>query len=78
MGPATIKEDNEAAIALAHKGILTSERTRHISVRYFFIKDRIESMEIVMEHLGTEDLVADILTKPLQGELFRKLRRMLL
>ena len=72
MGPATIKEDNEAAIALAHKGILTSERARRISVRYFFIKDRIESKVIVMEHLGTEDLVADILTKPLQGELLLK------
>ena len=78
MGPAVVKEDNEAAIALANKGASTSERTRHIGVRYFFIKDRIKSKEIVMEHLGTEDMIADILTKPLQGELFRKLRGQLL
>ena len=39
MGPATVYEDNMSTIKLAEKGRSTSERTRHISIRYFFIKD---------------------------------------
>jgi len=78
MGPATVYEDNMSTIKLAEKGRSTSERTRHISIRYFFIKDRIAAGEIQIEHLSTKDMIADMLTKPLQGELFRAMRRQLL
>ena len=78
MGPATVYEDNMSTIKLAEKGRSTSERTRHISIRYFFIKDRISAGEIQIEHLSTKDMIADMLTKPLQGELFRAMRKQLL
>ena len=78
LGPATVYEDNMSTIKLAEKGRSTSERTRHISIRYFFIKDRIAAGEIQIEHLSTKDMIADMLTKPLQGELFRAMRRQLL
>jgi hypothetical protein len=71
-------EDNMSAISLAEKGRSTSGRTRHIDIRYFFIKDRIDSGEIEIEHKGTSEMIADMLTKPLQGELFRKMRAKLL
>jgi hypothetical protein len=38
----------------------------------------VESNELRIEYMPTEDMVADILTKPLQGELFRRLRAKLL
>jgi hypothetical protein len=76
--PAIIYQDNKSAIALINKGRSTSERTRHINIRYFFLKDRIESKEIKIEFLPTECMIADILTKPLQGELFRIQRNKLL
>jgi hypothetical protein len=63
---------------LAQNGMSNSEKTRHISIRYFFVTDRIKSGEIKLQHMGTEDMIADILTKPLQGELFKKLRDLLL
>ena len=75
---ATVYQDNKSTICLAEKGRSTSERTRHINIRYFFIKDRIASGEVKVEYLPTERMVADILTKPLQGELFRRLRDALL
>ena len=75
---ANVYQDNTSTIALAAKGRSTSERTRHVHVRYFFIKDRVEAGEIKITYLQTSDMVADILTKPLQGELFRKLRNKLL
>ena len=65
-------------IALAEKGRSTSDRTRHINIRYFFIKDKINSNELRIEYLPTEDMKADVWTKPLQGELFKRLRNKLL
>ena len=76
--PALIYQDNKSTIALAEKGRSTSDRTRHINIRYFFVKDRIDQGEIKVQYLPTEDMIADILTKPLQGVLFRKLRKQLL
>ena len=78
MKPAKIFQDNMSTVALADKGRSTSERTRHINVRYFFTKDKVESGELVIEYLPTEEMIADILTKPLQGAQFRRLRDQLL
>jgi hypothetical protein len=78
VGPAKVYQDNKSTILLAEKVRSTSDRTKHISVRYFFIHDRIEKDELVLKYLPTEDMIADILTKPLQGALFIRLRDMLL
>jgi hypothetical protein len=78
LGPAVVYQDNKSTMALIAKGRSTSSRTKHINIRYFFVKDRVESGEIVIKYAPTEDMLADLLTKPLQGELFRKLRHSLL
>jgi len=75
---ATLFQDNKSTIILANRGSSNSERTRHVAIRYFFIKDRIASGEICVEYLPTDQMLADILTKPLQGQLFRRLRKELL
>ena len=77
-GPAKVFQDNQSTIVLANKGYSTSDKTRHIGIRYFFVKDRIDAGEVVVEYLPTEDMVADAMTKPLQGSLFRKLRSVLM
>jgi hypothetical protein len=71
---ATIFQDNKSAIILADKGKTSSQRTRHISIKYFFIKDRIDSGEVKVEYKATEEMIADLFTKPLQGQLFAKFR----
>ena len=76
--PATVYQDNMSTIAMADKGRSTSERTKHIHVRYFFIKDAVERGEIKIVYKPTGQMVADLLTKPLQGEQFRRLRALLL
>jgi hypothetical protein len=78
LGPAKVFQDNLSTMALALKGASSAQRTRHIGIRFFFVKDRVDSGEICLEYLPTEDMIADIMTKPLQGDLFRKLRRRLL
>ena len=65
-------------MALIKNGKSNSERTRHIAIRFFFVSDRVNSNEIKLEYLETENMIADVLTKPLQGELFKMLRDKLL
>jgi hypothetical protein len=75
---ATLYQDNMSTIILAEKGRSTSSRTRHIHIRFFFIKDRIDRGEMSVVYLPTDDMISDILTKPLQGAKFKKLRKLLL
>jgi hypothetical protein len=78
LGPAKLFQDNQSTIQLATTGKSKSSRTRHVAIRYFFVADRVKSKEVAIEYLPTEDMIADILTKPLQGEQFVKLRNQLL
>jgi hypothetical protein len=61
LGPATVYQDNQSTICLANKGRSTSNRTRHIKIRYFFIRHYIDAREIVIDYLPTGAMVADIL-----------------
>eukprot|EP01037_Dinobryon_pediforme_P019075 gene19075-19430_t len=53
---ATVHQDNKSTIVLAEKGKSTTNRTRHINIRYFFVKDRIESNDIKIVYTRTEDM----------------------
>ena len=72
--PAIVMQDNEAAIKLAENGYSSATRTRHINIRYFFVKDRIARGEIEIQYCPTKLMIADCLTKPVQGQLFIELR----
>jgi len=76
--PVVLYQDNKSAITLMEKGRSTSRRTKHISVRYFFVKDRIDKEEVKLVYLSTDDMLADFYTKPLQGSLFRQMRDMIM
>ena len=72
-------QDNQSTMKLAQNGIMSSsEKTRHINIRYFFIKDTIKREEIDLQYCPTESMVADFFTKPLQGKLFKYLRNMIM
>ena len=69
--PMTIKCDNQGAIFLAKNE--SSTRTKHIDVRYHFIRDLVDSKMIELEYVGTKENVADMLTKNLPTQQFEKL-----
>jgi hypothetical protein len=70
-----LNQDNMSAMLPEAKGKeSSSKRTKHISVRYFFFKDRVQAGEITIKHCPTNDMLADHITKPVQGTHFRKLR----
>ena len=71
----TLHQDNTSSIALEKNGKMSSsQRTRHINIRYFFIKDKVEKDEVSIVYCPTEDMVADYFTKPLQGKQFKRFR----
>ena len=73
-----IGQDNQSSIHLINRGRPASLRTRHINIRYFFLKDLIDRGEVLIKYIPTNDMIADILTKPLQGHQFLALRKKLL
>ena len=50
MGLVIVHQENKSAIVLGQKGRSTSTRTRHIAIRYFFIKDMIDLREVKVVH----------------------------
>jgi ribonuclease HI len=68
--PAILMQDNQSSIQLMHKGRSINHRTKHMKVRYFFIRDYITRGEVDVDYLPSEDMIADYFTKPLQGALF--------
>ena len=70
-----IYQDNQSAIHMEKNGRNScTGNSRHIHIRYFFVKDRIDKREMRVEYCSTHLMLADFFTKPLMGELFRKLR----
>jgi hypothetical protein len=49
-------------------------RTKHIEVRYHFLRDNVEKGTIVLGHVPAQDQLADIFTKPLDQAIFVRLR----
>ena len=53
-GPVTTYQDNMSCMALIDRGRSTAERTRHIAIRYFWVKERVDAGEARVIHLGTK------------------------
>ena len=70
-------EDNLSTISLiVNKG--NSQRTKHIELRYNFVREQVVADIIKMTHLSGVDMTSDILTKPLGPTAFLHLRPKLL
>jgi hypothetical protein len=69
-GPAIIYQDNLSTMALMKRGGPGTERSRHINIRHFWVHEKVADGEIAIEHLGTELMHANALTKPVQGAQF--------
>lgn len=58
--------DNKGAIDLS-KTTGYNARTKHIDIRHHFLRNCIEDKQITVEHIGTEEMIADVFTKPLSS-----------
>lgn len=72
----TIKCDNSSTIQLS-KNPIHHGRSKHIEVRFHYLRELTGEGKVKLIHCGTQDQLADIMTKPLKLETFVKLRKML-
>ena len=70
-------QDNKSTILLQENGKKSSsKRTRALNIRYFFLTDQVQKGNIAIEYCPTLDMIGDFMTKPLQGQLFVKLKNL--
>ena len=60
--PTTIWSDNNGAILLAYNPI-HHKRAKHIETKFHFIRKKVKSYEIIIDHMPTSKMIADLLTK---------------
>jgi hypothetical protein len=73
IGIIDLKIDAQGALDLATNARF-SQKTKHIDIRYHFIRDHINTKDIELKHIPTIEMIADILTKPLARPAFELLR----
>ena len=69
----TILEDNQSAIAITHNPQFHG-RSKHIDIKYHFVRDHVNSGNIKLVYYPTGDMLAGMFTKSLSRENFCKLR----
>ena len=71
----TLYQDNKSTILMLKNGRNScTGNSRHVNIRYFCVKDRVDKKEIKIEYCPTAIMLADYYTKPLQGQLFKDFR----
>ena len=66
-----LKQDNTSTIRLIESGPSSSGHSRYVDIKYFYVKDVVERGLATVEYTPTDEMYADGLTKPLQGQAFR-------
>jgi hypothetical protein len=70
-----VYQDNQSAIRMAKNGRNScTSNSRHIDIRYFFVKDRVDKGEFEIQYCPTYMMLANFFTKSLQGKAFRVYR----
>ena len=75
-GCITIMCDNSSTIKLSKNPVMHG-RSKHIDVRFHFLRNLTKKGTIELVHCGIQDQITDIMTKPLKLEVFQELRKLL-
>lgn len=71
--PTIIYCDNQSTISLI-KNPVFHQRTKHIEVRFFYVRDQQADGKVNVRYVSTEEQLADIFTKPLAAPRYQMLR----
>ena len=69
-----IFQDNQSTIHLIKNNKPSSQRSRHIDIKYFFLRNRVDIQDINIIYTPTQEMIADLFTKPIVGNQFIYLR----
>jgi hypothetical protein len=69
--PLKLYYDNEPAVLYAHNNKKT-KAAKHINIRFYVVKEKIQDQTISLEHINTKKMIADPLTKGLPPSVFRE------
>ena len=75
-GPMLIYEDNQATIVMS-KDPQYHGRSKHIDIKFHYVRDQCNDNVIQLKYCPTNDMIADIFTKGLSQDKFKRLRQML-
>ena len=64
--------DNQSCIKMT-KNHVFHDKSKHIEIRYFYIRDMVQKGAIRLHYLSTNEQVVDVLTKPLSRVKFEYL-----
>ncbi len=66
--------DNISAVSISKNPVFHG-RTKHIKIKFHFIREVQQSNEVLLVHCSSEDQFADMFTKPLPKERFEVLKQ---
>ena len=69
--PLKLYFDNEPAVFYAHNN-KSSGAAKHIDIKFYIIKEQVQDETICLEHIRTDKMLADPLTKGLPPNVFRE------
>lgn len=64
----TLFQDNQSAIVLANDTV-TTKRSKHIEIKYHYIRDCVERKLIMCQYINTRQMLADCMTKAVAREI---------
>ena len=65
--------DNTSAIKIS-KNPLMHTKTKHIAIKYHYLRELVQDKEVKMEYVNTKDKIVDIFTKKLPKDSHKYLR----
>ena len=69
--PLRINCDNKAA-ELYSKNNRSSSKSKHIDIKFLVVKERVQSLQVSIEHISTNSMIADPLTKGLPPKVYHE------
>ena len=71
--PTTVWCDNRSVVQVVNRMDGQANQVKHYKLRLAWVRERINEGDVIVKHVKTENNIADLLTKPLSAQLFRRL-----
>ena len=68
--PLKLYYDNSTLVFVA-KNNKSESRSKHINIKYLFIRERVKEMEVAIDYMSTEPMITDPLTKGMPPKYFK-------